>query len=591
MKSRSFTVVDVPEPTNLSTRFIYNFFVPDERVNDSGSTYVKGVRNETLQKLIDYSSLQFEVPRYVEVSFSQVETFGDQFGDAQHQVTQNQLDISKANSEETMTNIGFMSLREFDDNSTPRIKEKLEALSKVMGIKFEDSDQSKKLAHVLQVSQDDVQSVISPLNDDRFLVNAKKSAMPMSPFQIASDAKIISQINKRLAGACVNSADDSSPLSKSEIIADADRISQQFIATAKQLSLADDDVEPLIEPTFIAASQEDRKLLGISTIGYLLTRYRFGDDGRKKEVKIFFMPGSENTKYLDSEVMYGSTYSYETRAVYQVDAIINGNLQFDVGEDVDNKQNWRVAFLLTSRPTVTSRIRTEEFEPPKEPDGVFYDFNYDAEAGLVLRWQIPSGKSRDTKYFQVFRRKSIFDPYVCIAQIDFDDSKVRTLLPEQVRQDRIYGYSGPRTFYEDSDFTRTSKFIYAVVAVDAHGLSSGYSAQTEVSFDRIKNRLTLKGISRGAAPKQYPNFYVDPKLDDNIAVDSFTQDAIFDSGHKKMTIFFTPDARVATSADGNMENVFYTDNEQGSYSLHLINLDVQRSDTATISVTDLRKKT
>jgi len=589
MKSRSFTTVDVSEPKNLVTKFVYNFFTSDERVNEVGDPRVRGIKNETLQKMVDYNSLLFEVPRFVEVSFSQVETFGNEAGDAKNQVIENLSNIAKANSEETVTNIGFVALRETDDESIPRLKEKIDALSRVMGINFEESDQSKKIADTLAVKQEDVQSIISPLNDPKFLVNSKKSAGPASPFLLASDARIISQVNRRLVGACANSADDSSPLSKSEIISTADRISNDFIAIAKQFSFVEQDLDPIIDPIYFEPVDEQKKLLGIASIGYILTRYRFGDDGRKKQIKTFFLPGSQNTKYLDTEVAYGATYSYDVRAVYQIDAILNGNTQFDLGDDIEEKRNWRVKFLLTSRPSNSSRVRTEEFQPPKEPDGLFYSFNYDEERGLILRWQVPSGRSADTKYFQIFRRKSIFEPFVCIAQLDFDDSKVRTLLPEQIRQERIYTFSGPRTIYEDTDFTRSDKYIYAVAAVDAHGLSSGYSAQTQVGFDKIKNVLVLKAISRGGAPKQYPNFYVDPDLDENIAVDSFTQDAIFDSGHKKMTIYFTPDARIATMASGETENVFYTDKQQGSYSLHMINLDVQKSDTAVFGIKDLRK--
>jgi hypothetical protein len=591
-RSRSFTIVDVPEPVGITTNFVYNFFVPNERVDSSGNKYVKGVKNKTLQKLVDISSLQLEVPRYVEVNFSQVETFGDQFGDAKNQATQNSFDISKANSEETITNVGFVSLRETDDDAIPRLKEKLDALSKVLGINFEDSDQSKKLATQMGVSRDHVQSIISPLNNESFLVNAKKTVVPVSVFQLAAENKIACQINKRLVGACVNSADDSSPLSKTEIIFNADKISKDFIATAQQMLLVDEDVEPIIEPTYFVKTQDEKTLLGISCVGYLLTRYRFGEDGKKKETKMFFLPGSENTKYLDTEVVYGATYSYSTRAVYQVDAVLNGNAQslMDNGEDAEEKTNWRVTFLVTSRPSTTSRVRTEEFEPPNEPDGVFYNFNYDAGRGLVVRWQVPSGRSRDVKYFQVFRRRSIFEPFICIAQIDFDDSVVRTLLPERVRDDRIFAYPGARTFYEDTEFTRSSKFIYAVAAVDAHGITSGYSAQSEVGFNIFKNSLALKSISRGGAPKQYPNFYVDPDLDENITVDSFTQDAIFDSGHKKMSIYFTPDARLAKTATGDEEKVFYTDNEQGTYPIHIINLDLQKADTATINIVDLLKK-
>jgi hypothetical protein len=590
MKSRSFTVVDVPEPTNLTTNFVYNFFTPDERVNEIGDPRVRGVKNETLQKMIDLNSLLFETPRFVEVSFSQVETFGNESGDAKNQIIESLANIGKANSEETVTNIGFVALRETDDESLFRLKEKIDALSKALGLSFEDSEQSKKIADILGVKQEDVQSIISPYNEGKFIVNSKKKVGPTSPFFLASDAKIVSQVNRRLAGVCANSADDTSPLSKSEIISAADRISNEFISIAKQFSFVEEDSEPIIDPIYFEPINEPKKLLGISSIGYLLTRYRFGDDGRKKQVKTFFLPGSQNTRYLDTEIAYGATYSYDVRTVYQIDAILNGNSQFDLGEDGNEKRNWRVKFLLSSRPSISSRVRTEEFQPPKEPDGVFYSFNYDEERGLILRWQVPSGRSADTKYFQVFRRKSIFEPFVCIAQLDFDDSAIRTLLPEQVRQERIYTFPGPRTIFEDIDFTRSSKYIYAIAAVDAHGLSSGYSAQTEVGFDKIKNSLTLKAISRGGAPKQYPNFYVDPDLDDNITVDSFTQDAIFDSGHKKMTIYFTPDARIAKTSTGETEDVFYTDNQQGSYSLHLINLDVQKSDTATISVKDLRKQ-
>lgn len=586
MKSRRFTAIDVPEPSAVTTEFIYNFFVNDEKVNDSGDSRAIEEDNIKLQKSVDKDSLRFQIPRYVEVSFPQVTSFGDQFGDSKDQLFQNAIDISKVNSEETVTNVGFSALREADDDCIPRMKEKFDALSKAMGLKFQDTDQSKKLAETMQISQDDVQSIISPLNDDKFLVNSRKNAAPKSPFQIAGLAKLTSQLNKRLMAAAINSADDTSPLSKLEVVEMADRVTSDFLSSAHQFSITEGDIEPQLQPTELSETDEKKKLLGASAVGYLLTRSRIGDDGKKQQTRTFFLPGPGNTKYIDTEVLYGTTYMYDVRAVYRIDAIVDGKSQSDTGS---GKRNHRISFLVASRPSPYSRVKTEEFQPPAEPDGVFYNFNYDEERGLVVKWQIPSGRSRDTKYFQVFRRKTIFQPFVCIAQVDFDDSAIRTLLPEQVSLERIFAFPGVRTFFEDKEFTRNDSFIYAVAAVDAHGLSSGYSAQTRVGFDKIKNVLTLKSISRGGAPKQYPNFYVDPDLDDNITVDSFTQDAIFDSGHRKVTVYFTPDARTLSSADGNTEEVFYTDNQQGTYSFHFINLDLQKSDSVTLDILDLRK--
>ena len=585
MKSRSFTIVDVPETSNLKANFVYNFFTPDERVNDAGDSRIRGASSD-LQKMIDSGSLQHEVPRYVEVSFAHVSSFGSNFADAKNQAAQNEIDISKVDTEETVTNVGFASLRESDDNAVPRIKQKLDALSKMMGSSFQDSDQSKKLADILGVPQDDVQSVITPLGSDGFVVNAKEQAAPVSVFLKAEELKLNSQINKRLMGACVNSADDVSPLSRVQVTKEAKSVTQLFKSTATSHTLFDEDEEPVIQATSAVQTPDAVGLLAVTSVGYILTRYRYSDDGSKAEAKVFFLPGNESTKYLDAQVVYGSSYSYEARAVYQVDAVIQGNVQFDNEADQKNVTNWRVSYLLASRACPSVRVNTEEFQAPKEPDGVFFDFDYDNESGLVIKWQVPAGRSRDVKYFQVFRRKTIFDPFACIAQLEFDDSVIRTVIPEQVNPHRRMAYPGPRTVFEDFDFTRNDKYIYAVAAVDAHGLTSGYSAQTEVGFDKVKNILTLKSISRGGAPKQYPNFYVDPKLDDNIAVDSFTQDAIFDSGHKKMSVYFTPDARVMSSAGENSESVFHTD---GSYSFHFINLDLQKSDVATFVVKDLRK--
>ncbi len=594
MKSRSFTIVDIPDPRKIEARFVYNFFTRDERINDSGDPRVRGIANKNLQRMINAGSLDLEVPRYVEISFDEVHFDAGNYGDSAAQILLDKSILPKIDSEETITNVGFAALRETDDASSLRIKQKIEALSKSLGISFTDSEQSKKIADSLGVSQSQIQQILSPLKDPSLLlVNSKNASENESTvFQMASLAKIHSQINKRLMSAAVRGADDVSPLSKNSVISQAKSISEKFVSEADQFFLVDSDVEPVIQPFSQPVETTDqKKILGAAVIGYVVVRHQYGDTGELIGSRVFVLPGRSNNKYLDSEVLYGTSYSYEVRTIAKIDAVVEGNLLFDEGQDLEEKTNWRIDFLVSSRPSSSVRVRTEEFQAPNEPDGLFYRFNYDEGRGLIMTWQIPSGRSRDTKYFQVFRRKTIFDPFVCIAQIDFDDSMVRNVLREQVRSDRIFSYPGATTFYQDKNFSRDSKYIYAVAAVDAHGFSSGYSAQTEIGFDKIKNSLVMRSISRGGAPKQYPNFYVDPREDDNVLVDSFSQDAIFDSGHKKMTIYFTPDARVLQTGNGDSENAFVTDAQKGKYSLHFINLDLQKAATTTIAISDLRKST
>ena len=47
------------------------------------------------------------------------------------------------------------------------------------------------------------------------------------------------------------------------------------------------------------------------------------------------------------------------------------------------------------------------------------------------------------------------------------------------------------TLYRDIDFTKDSVYIYAVCAIDARNLTSGYSLQMQVSFDKKSNKIVL----------------------------------------------------------------------------------------------------
>ena len=100
--------------------------------------------------------------------------------------------------------------------------------------------------------------------------------------------------------------------------------------------------------------------------------------------------------------------------------------------------------------------------------------------------------------------------------------------------------------------------------------------------------IELKNISRSGAAKQYPNFFIDPDLDDNIFVDSLTQDAMLSSHKRKMKIYFDPDAAKFTSSDGRAGNIILTkNNEDAVYKLLLLNIDRQKSATFEIFIENL----
>ena len=255
---------------------------------------------------------------------------------------------------------------------------------------------------------------------------------------------------------------------------------------------------------------------------------------------------------------------------------------------------------ISSKPSLATYVETKETIPPLPPDGIFFKFNYNAKRGLIMSWQYPVGKSRDTKYFQIFRRKTIFEPFTCIAELDFNDAIVKSTRREKVNEERVFKFSGTRTVFEDTEFDRDSSYIYAIASVDAHGLSSGYSAQSRVTFNRPNNAIDLKFVSREGAPKQYPNFYVDPEEDETLSSFSLTQDLITSSGKQRVHIYLDTDCEVyrkhngQSGASGAHEEYTHTATrlpgatEGPVYKMHFINLDRQKDDSIEIRITDFR---
>jgi hypothetical protein len=143
----------------------------------------------------------------------------------------------------------------------------------------------------------------------------------------------------------------------------------------------------------------------------------------------------------------------------------------------------------------------------------------------------------------------------------------------------------------DPDFSRSSDYIYAIAAIDAHGLSSGYSAQTRISFDKTRNELKLRNVSAVGAPKQYPNFFVDPELDENTFTNSLTQDSMQSSKKHSMRIYFEPDALRYSSTTGAAQpetSSLVSLEDSASYKLLLLNVDRQKSVTIELKVEDRR---
>ena len=135
--------------------------------------------------------------------------------------------------------------------------------------------------------------------------------------------------------------------------------------------------------------------------------------------------------------------------------------------------------------------------------------------------------------------------------------------------------------YVDPDFSKDSKFIYALACVDAHGFSSNLSDQFEVTFDRFKNKVQKKRISSSGAPKPYPNMYLN--------ADTFV-DSMLDDNHRQVDVVFDPDHLSVFDSNRRDLQLLPTVKDNADFRLQFINLDLQKERTLKISVDDLRTK-
>ena len=612
--SRYVGVVDVPETTKVVARFRYNFFVQDERTNASGAPQFHGTVTRSTgpkkqpwvsfkhgKKSVSQRTLDVSLPRQVEIEFNTVECGNGQIRDFGDQVLlTHPLIKGSTNSEVTLTTIRDAVYRSSDVDVRTRLEDHAKLLTNILNVGTEDprTQVSTILAEDELIDGETLTELLSPESTPGIeYVNEVGDKTTPSAFTLASLLTLDVYLERRLLrGSLVGDFTKESVL-KTENNKISKRDVDEYVRNCET-----DAGRDSFEPTFVHFHSErvgaPSDLVQTMTVGYIIDRKEVNSAGEFVGKKSFLVDGVFSTSYIDTQVVYGSVYTYSVRTVALVELVYDSD-----GTGSLREGHHRILMLVASRPSKSTLVKAIERIPPLEPDGVFFSYRYDGD-GLMIRWQIPVGKQRDVKYFQIFRRKTIYEPFMCIAELDFDNSNIKSMRRERVNVDRTTKFKSPVTQYVDGDFSRDSKYIYAIVALDAHGLTSGYSAQSYVTFDKIRNVIELKNISKSGAPKQYPNFFIDPDLDDNIFVDSLTQDVMLSSHKKKMRVYFDPDAISCTGAGKGdahgldteglvlrgplTQQVVRAKSQDGTiYKLHLLNTDRQKSTTLELTIDNL----
>jgi len=571
-------VFDVPEPGDFSAQFIYKRYVVNERSSTNSAVYemVDGVQTfiedaryinliinppsstnlldneETI--VLTASQKASLVEAYISTVNSEEDIQGSKFSTLTIEDSVTSADITNSIIEAAATQAGLTTLSISDALSLMSTnKETLDVDALLNAAEIGSSDPYKFYdpSEGTHVSYSQVENPSSfSIN---FAINNKFLADILKTSESASLSPLFGKINGDISTA----------------------ESLQITARSSQNSsiLSMEDYMPTMQTISESTTSDSSSgfLPGVAFLGYMIQKNEI-INGEEVLVTNAYLDGAfeasaedTTTELNDFLVKYGSTYTYKIKTLY----LLRWNEYASTGETTQKYS------MVSSRSAPFVKVECVEKIPPTPPNGI--EFVRQQNGSIQLFWTPGSNPTGDVVKYQVFRRKTIDEPFTLIRQIDFDYTEEQVESPETVPSQSIIKQPYAWCNFFDYEFDNFSEYIYAVCAVDAHHLSSNYSPQFKVKYDQTVGRLKVDMISPEGAPKPYPNFLL-PEI--------LFEDSVKDSLHKYLDIYFTPnyykinDGDGATASDpiGDYSFIpFVNDSDVGGIRMQIINLDRQNS--------------
>jgi len=563
--SNVLATVGLSQPTDLEARFIYRYYVPEEAATDDTTPYSDSPEGRPRQVV-----LNFTLP-----SLAENEDLGD-FADYSILVN----DVDRVHSVEDIPNMSNTYVTLQDTGLLGRATDAISRSCSLRGIEGNPTD--KALALSLQISGSVDQNVMQRLAVNFSSLNvsfySENQIIDSEKYVYATGFPVTVLAYDKIAANILEKSEIESP-DRSPVQAGLISkylVDRQRAARAELPTISGEEFTSILSPISFFERKTSRGYVPISRrirrAGYLIERVEEFSSGKRQKFLVGVVD-SRTSSFTDYNVRYGSRYSYSVRAVYSVQV-----------PEVLLKRNDSIAsrVLVASSPSNIASITTEEYVPPPPPSDLRFNFDH-TKGELSIRWEFPVNRSRDVTRFQLFRRKSLSEPFTLLKEFDFDQSVVEFKRIESPLPVNVVKSKFPVRRALDYDFGRSSEYIYAVCCVDAHGYISNYSAQYRVTFNRRLNNIVIKCVSPSNAPRPYPNLYVN--LPGTLTLDSITR-----TGLTSMDVVFDPEYLTVTDRLGNdLEFIKYS-SESAKYYVNVIDTTRAEQVTVPIAIDDLRSR-
>lgn len=306
----------------------------------------------------------------------------------------------------------------------------------------------------------------------------------------------------------------------------------------------------------------------VKRVGFLVKKYVYNGNSFELVETIPIKPNSPVT-YNDTRIFYNRSYKYAIASVYIV--------------YVPYLEIGYFGYLVASSEKDIYVDTVENKIPPPPIDlKISWDYNKNCS---VLNWRFPIETQKDVKIFQIFRRKSLDEPYTLLAQYDFRDYKNFPLL-EKVSSNlnKNLSKNDLKTVYYDRTFEIDKSYIYAVSCIDAHSNISSLSKQIMVNFDVFTSKLETKVVSNEGAPKFYPNLLLkEPIFIESIKTNKFNEMSVYlDSDNGKLSV-----VKINTTDEGDSEKKLLATIFKQNFNINIIDTELQESINFNIKVDNI----
>jgi len=595
--------VNVPEISEVQSKFVYNFFTANEREIINNENQILDV-SVSRDDEIFFQLNNDKKPRYVTLAFKPPKR-NARIGVLRNSniISQN---IDKILIEGGVSNEDFVSFEIVDSLKEKHLYDMLDGSMFITQTEIPEESPQDGYKKLLEAQSDGrltgeekklIASALRGIQSKGYRI--ARSDVSLEAAENADDLtsrqNFTIQANKLVFDQLVESAiriPDS--LFQDEFLSIKDssiRASRQAIR--KNLSNKEDESVYTTRTVFISSVPLSSKLGSIPNpgdfakmyqefplikhAGYLINKLEILDNDTYELRGQLVTDNPDGLYIIDENVRYGGVYVYEIRSIYYVKMIAEERNEEDPSLD-----DLSIVEVLISSEGKMSGVQCIEHAPPPPPENIRVSFDYSTRKPRIS-WQFPVNPQRDIKRFQIFKRANVRQPFTLISEFDFDNSTIRTNVTEIAKDENLFRFDNPKITHVDNSWSPGEKPIYAVACVDAHGLSSNYSTQMRFIYDQRLNKVKNELVSFPNAPKPYPNILLNK--------DSF-EDAIKVSGYDRMRVYLDPEYYKVTkyiNEDPNREkdlDFLRINPDKDTYQIHMINIDNHKDKILNIRIAD-----